>query len=59
MLVLKHTALVCASEENADNFYQKLLGLEKAGRKTLPKNLSATLFSVNREHLIINYNGTR
>ena len=36
MLILKHTALVCASEENADNFYKKLLGLKKADQKTLP-----------------------
>jgi len=57
MLTLKHTGLVCTSEENADTFYQKLLGLEKAGRRTLPRYLSAAIFNVNRELLIINYIG--
>ncbi len=57
MLILKHTALVCASEENADNFYKKLLGLKKTGQKTLPRNLSAAIFSVNKELKIINYIG--
>lgn len=54
MLILKHTALVCASEENADNFYKKLLGLKKADQKTLPRNLSAAIFGVNKELQIIN-----
>lgn len=57
MLIVKHTALVCASEENADNFYQKLLGLKKSGPKTLPQNLSATIFGINKDLKIINYIG--
>lgn len=57
MLIVKHTALVCASEENADIFYQKLLGLKKSSQKTLPQNLSAAIFSVNKELQIINYIG--
>ena len=57
MLILKHTALVCASEENADIFYKKLLGLKKESQKTLPRNLSAAIFSVNKELQIINYIG--
>ena len=57
MLKIKHTALVCASEENADNFYKKLLGLKKADQKTLPRNLSAAIFGVNKELQIINYIG--
>jgi len=57
MLILKHTALVCASEENADNFYKKLLGLKKTGQKTLPRDLSAAIFNINKELQIINYIG--
>ena len=57
MPILKHIALVCASEENADNFYQKLLGLKKSAQKTLPRNLSAAIFGINKELQIINYIG--
>ncbi len=46
MATLKHTALVCASEENADRFYQDLLGLTKAVPKILPRHLTVSIFNM-------------
>ena len=52
---LKHTALVCSSEENSDKFYQTLLGLEKMKPKTVPAELSKQIFNIDLELKIINY----
>ena len=57
MTTLKHTALVCASEENADRFYRELLGLTKAAPKILPRHLTVSIFNVDAELQIINYTG--
>ena len=57
MTDFKHCALVCASEENADRFYQTLLGLEKAAPKTLPRSLTKAIFNIDTELTIINYVG--
>jgi len=57
MTTFKHTALVCTSEENADRFYRKLLGLEKAAPKILPRSLAHAVFQVDRDVAIINYTG--
>ena len=52
---LKHVALTCSSEENADTFYADLLGLTKSEPKALPPELSKAFFSVNTELVMINY----
>ena len=57
MAAFKHTALVCSQEENADRFYQQLLGLEKANPKVLPRSLAKAIFNIDAELTIINYTG--
>ena len=52
---LKHVALTCSSEENADTFYADLLGLTKSEPKALPLELSKAIFNVDTEMLMINY----
>ena len=52
---LKHIALVCSTEEKADQFYIDLLGLKKTNEKTIPATLSNQLFKVNSELKIVNY----
>jgi catechol 2,3-dioxygenase-like lactoylglutathione lyase family enzyme len=52
---LRHVGLVCGSEENADRFFGRVLGLNKAEPKTLPRALSKALFGIDRELTIINY----
>ena len=52
---LKHVGLVCASEENADRFYGRLLGLAKSEPKTLPRALSKASFDVDCDLTIVNY----
>ncbi len=53
-----HTGLVCSSEEMADRFYQELLGLEKLNVKTLPAELSRSLFKQDVDLTMINYANT-
>ena len=57
MTTFKHAALVCTSQEKADRFYGKLLGLEKAAAKILPRSLAQAIFQVDRDVAIINYTG--
>jgi catechol 2,3-dioxygenase-like lactoylglutathione lyase family enzyme len=54
---LRHVALVCSSEENADRFFGRVLGLNKAEPKTLPRALSLALFDIDRDLAVINYTG--
>ena len=54
---LRHVALACSSEENADKFYKDLLGLKKAEPKHLPPALSKAIFNIESEQIIINYVG--
>ena len=54
-MLLRHAALTCNSEENADKFYRDLLGLEKSEPKTLPAALSRAIFNLDAELQIINY----
>jgi len=54
-MFLRHTALTCNSEENADKFYRDLLGLEKTEPKTLPVALSRAIFNLDAQMKIINY----
>ncbi len=52
---LKHIALVSSTEENADRFYQDVLGLKKISEKTIPASLANDIFNVNAELKIVNY----
>ena len=52
---LQHVALTCSSEKNADNFYGKLLGLEKSAPKTLPSSLSKAIFNIESDLTMVNY----
>ena len=54
-MLLKHVGLACSTEDNADKFYQTLLGLKKAEPKTLPRELSRAIFNVDAELKIVNY----
>ncbi len=53
--MIKHIGLVCGSEENADRFYISVLGLEKAGSKTIPAALSRQIFNLDSEYRIVDY----
>ena len=57
-MIFKHTGLTCRTEENADRFYQQILGLEKQEPKVLPADISRGLFGIEEEIRIINYIGT-
>jgi catechol 2,3-dioxygenase-like lactoylglutathione lyase family enzyme len=52
---LRHVALTCSSEENADKFYKTLLGLKKSGPKILPSSLSKAIFNIDADLMIVNY----
>ena len=58
-MLLKHVGLACSTEDNADKFYQKLLGLNKSEPKMLPSDLSSAIFNVDAELPIINYTGEK
>jgi len=53
-MLLKHVGLACSTEDNADKFYQKLLGLNKSEPKMLPSDLAGAIFNVDA---VINYTG--
>jgi catechol 2,3-dioxygenase-like lactoylglutathione lyase family enzyme len=52
---LKHVGLTCRTEDNADKFFQDLLGLEKLEPKTLSADLSKAIFNRDADLPIINY----
>ena len=54
-MLLKHVGLVCSREENADKFYQDLLGLNKSAPKTLASDLAEAIFNHPAQLQIINY----
>lgn len=56
---VNHVALVCSSEENADDFYGGILGLEKVRTSVLPKNLARQIFGIDRECEILVYGNDR
>jgi catechol 2,3-dioxygenase-like lactoylglutathione lyase family enzyme len=45
---IHHIAVVCTSEENADRFYQSLLGLERIRSYSVSAELSNGLFGFER-----------
>ena len=54
-MLIKHVGLACSTEENADKFYQELLGLKKSELKTLPSDLSRAIFNFDAELTIIDF----
>jgi catechol 2,3-dioxygenase-like lactoylglutathione lyase family enzyme len=56
---LNHVALVCSSEETANDFYGGILGLERMRTSVLPKDLARQIFGIDRECLIVVYGNDR
>jgi len=56
-MILRHVALTCSSEKNADRFFKNLFGLEKSEPKILPRPLSKAIFNFDSEPMMINYRG--
>lgn len=52
---LRHVALVCSSQENADRLFSHVLGLKKSEPKMLSRVLSKAIFDVDAELPVINY----
>jgi catechol 2,3-dioxygenase-like lactoylglutathione lyase family enzyme len=52
---LNHVALVCSSEQRADDFYEGVLGLRKIKSSVLGKDLAEQIFEIPRECRIILY----
>ena len=56
---LNHVALVCSSEENANDFYRGILGLERMRTSVLPKDLARQIFGIDGECQILVYGNDR
>jgi catechol 2,3-dioxygenase-like lactoylglutathione lyase family enzyme len=56
---LNHVALVCSSEENADDFYGGILGLQRMRTSVLPKDLARQIFGIDRDCQILVYGNDR
>ena len=56
---LHHIGLCCRTAERADRFYGEVLGLEFLGTKSVPAELSRSLFGIDRELPIRNYSNGR
>lgn len=54
---VRHHGLACRSEETADRFYEKFLGMEKLGRKSVPAALAGALFGIPGDLTVLNYAG--
>jgi len=54
---VRHYGLACRSEETADRFYEKFLGLKKLERKTVPAALAGAFFGLSRDLAVLNYAG--
>ncbi len=52
---IEHIAVGYNSEEEADNFFIKLLGMKKLRSKTVSAELMEAFFGVKREHIFIAY----
>jgi catechol 2,3-dioxygenase-like lactoylglutathione lyase family enzyme len=55
MMKVSHIGLACRSEETADRFYEKFLGMKKLERKTVPAALSGTFFGIPSDLTVLNY----
>lgn len=52
---VSHVAIASSSEEEADQFYQDVLGLRKTKTVTLPANVMRPIFGIDEECKKINY----
>ena len=52
---LHHVAVVCRSQENADRFYSKILGLPKIKASLLSEDLAEAIFHVAQRCTVITY----
>ena len=52
---LRHVALVCRSEENADRFFVEVLGLKKGETRPLTRELALAVFEVDFESKMAYY----
>lgn len=52
---LSHVALLCSSEQNADDFYRDILGLRRIKAFTLPRDLAGSIFGVESECPVLLY----
>jgi len=55
IMKLHHAAVVCSSEQKADQFYKTVLGLKKIKQSTLNKDLTEQVFNRARECHVILY----
>lgn len=56
---LNHVALVCSSEQRADDFYEGVLGLRKIKSFVLDKDLAHRIFGIEREPRVVVYGNDR
>ena len=56
---LNHVALVCSSEQRANDFYESVLGLRKIKSFVLDKDLAHRIFGIEREPRVIVYGNDR
>jgi catechol 2,3-dioxygenase-like lactoylglutathione lyase family enzyme len=52
---LHHIGVVCRSQENADRFYRKILGLAKIKASLLSEDLAEAIFHVAQRCTVITY----
>ena len=52
---VSHIGLACRSEETADRFYEKFLGMKKLERKTVPAEVSGVFFGLPSDLTVLNY----
>ncbi len=52
---LHHVAVVCSSQENADRFYEGVLGLQKIKTSPLSEELGGQIFDIAQKCQIILY----
>lgn len=56
---LNHVALVCNSEQSADDFYQGILGLRRIRSSVLSQDLARRIFGIDRECQMLVYGNDR
>ena len=52
---VSHLGLACRSEESADRFYEKFLGMKKLDWKTVPASLAGAFFGIPSDLAVLNY----
>ena len=57
-MILHHIAVVCSCVENADRFYQDLLGLDKQKDTTIGSDLAHQIFDIADECRLLFYSNS-